>query len=165
MWINTKYLSLAPNFFSSYRPINSSASWISSHRWLESTYVSSLSPLSLPNLHFLLISYPSGCNHYALIPTSQKIERHLDFLLHFAHKSPVDFMSQILLLSSAFLHPHATNLVQDIIIFCLDHYKSLQSGLTTSIHFSPPLYFPNCSPRVISLKYKSYQVTPLLKMQ
>ena len=47
----------------------------------------------------------------------------------------------------------------------LDYYKSLQTGLTTSSHFSPPSYSPNCSPRVISLKCKWSYFTPLLKIR
>lgn len=74
------------------------------------------------------------------------------------------FISQILSHRSAFHHPHATRWVQDCIAFCLDQ-TSLQTGLTTPIHFSLPFYYQNCSLRVISLKCKPSHVTPLLKIQ
>lgn len=74
------------------------------------------------------------------------------------------FISQIPLQRSAFHHPHATRWVQDCLAFCLDQ-TSLQTGLTTPIHFSLPFYSPNCSLRVISLKCKPNHVTPLLKIQ
>lgn len=76
-WMNTKYWSLAPMISPlpwSCRFINPTVSWISSpvmcHSQLEFNWINSLSPLPLPKLHFPLIPYPSGYNHYPFIPTS-----------------------------------------------------------------------------------------------